>query len=161
MRVSGAERGSALALVPAGFLVLVLLGALAVDSATAYLGQRQLHDDLSAAATDAVAAAVDNRTFYGAGLVEVDPVLAAKAVCASLTAQGPSQLHALKVSMELSGTSLRLHATAQVAMVFGRALPGFGHRAVSSSALAVLSSGPGRPPPPTSMSPARALACST
>lgn len=139
------EDGSALALVPAGFLVLILLAALAVDSAAAYLGQQQLHDSLSAAANDAVAAAVDNRAFYTRGVVAVDAGQAARVVCTSMAAQKTSQLRSVRLSMRLAGVSLELQASATVDMVFGRALPGLGRRTVSSRAAAVLDRGPSLP----------------
>ena len=67
------ERGSVLALVPAAFLVLVILGALAVDSAAAYLAQRQLRDSLSAAAADAVGAGLSRSSFYATVAVTLVP----------------------------------------------------------------------------------------
>ena len=48
------DRGSVLALVPAGLLVLVLLAAIAVDTSVAYLGRRELAAAADAAANDAV-----------------------------------------------------------------------------------------------------------
>ncbi|MGH9095498.1 MAG: hypothetical protein ACRDXE_10090, partial [Acidimicrobiales bacterium] len=67
------DRGSALMLVPAGFLVLMLLGAMAVDSGATYLGQRQLADALAGAANDAAGAALSDRSFYVQGRIAVDP----------------------------------------------------------------------------------------
>lgn len=153
------EDGSVVALVPAGFLVLILLAALAVDSAAAYLGQEQLHDALSAAANDAVAAALDDRTFYTRGVVAVDAGQATRVVCTSMAAQKTTQLRAVRVSMRLAGLSLQLQATATVDMIFGRALPGFGRRTVSARADAVLASGPALPPSPVGSSGWAPLQC--
>lgn len=142
-RVGGRiEVGSVLALVPAGFLVLILLAALAVDSAVAYLGQQQLHDALSAAVNDAVTAGLDNAAFYRSGSLSLDPVPVARTVCASVEAQAASGLHDVKLAVAISGSSVRLIGTATVDAVFGRAIPGFGRRSVSSSAQASLESGP-------------------
>lgn len=141
------ERGSALALVPAGFLVLVLLASLAVDSAVAYLGQQQLHDALSAAANDAVTAGLDNASFYGGGTLVLDPAAVARTVCASVAAQHDPGLHHIALSMVIEGDSVRVNGSAVVDAVFGRAIPGLAQRSVSSSAAASLASGPAVPRP--------------
>jgi hypothetical protein len=148
------DGGSVLALVPAGFLVLVLLAALAVDSAVAYLGQRQLHDAFAAAANDAVAAAVDNDKFYGQGVVALDPARLGEVICQSLVAQNVPQLRGVSVGVAVAGDSVEVAGTATVDAVFGRNLPGFARRHVRASAVATLQSAPssGGPPafgPPT------------
>lgn len=136
------DRGSVLALVPAGFLVLVVLGALAVDSAVAYSGQQQLHDALAAAANDAVGAAVDDRSFYGSGRLTLDPGAVDRTVCATVAAQGGSGLHAVHLYVAVAGDSVRVWGRASVDAVFGRALPGYGQRTVRSSAEATLATAP-------------------
>ena len=142
-----AERGSALALVPAGFLVLVLLASLAVDSAVAYLGQQQLHDALAAAANDAVTAGLDNASFYLHGSLVLDRAAVAQTVCASVAAQHDSGLHDITLSVAIEGDSVRVAGSAVVDAVFGRAIPGMARRSVSSSAAATLASGPVVPGP--------------
>lgn len=154
--------GSVLALVPAGFLVLILLAALAVDSAVAYLGQQQLHDALSAAVNDAVTAGLDNAAFYRSGSLRLDPASVASTVCASVEAQADSGLHDVSLAVAISGSSVRLIGTATVDAVFGRAIPGFGRRTVSSSARASLESGPVSGPIPAGgalAGPVRPLSC--
>ena len=144
---SVSDRGSALALVPAGFLVLVLLASLAVDSALAYLGQQQLHDALAAAANDAVTAGLDNASFYRQGSLVLDPAAVAQTVCASVAAQHDSGLHDMTLSVAIDGDSVRVAGSAVVDAVFGRAIPGMARRSVSSSAAATLASGPVFPGP--------------
>lgn len=134
------DRGSVLALVPAGFLVLVLLGGLAVDSAVAYQRQHQLHDALTAAVNDAVSAGLDDRSFYRGGAVTLDPSAVASAVCRSMAAQQLPALHGLRLAMAISDDSVRLRGAASVDPVFGRAIPGVGDRNVSSTADATLAS---------------------
>lgn len=154
------ERGSVLALVPAGFLVLMILGALAVDSATAYLGQQQLRDALSAAANDAVTAGLANGSFYSGGKVALDSTATARTVCVAVATQVDRDLHGVRVWMAIDGASLQLRGTATVDAVFGRVVPGFGARTVRASASAVASSGP-RPVPPTASSAAfEPISCS-
>lgn len=132
------SRGSVLALVPAGFLVLILLAALAVDSAVSYLGQQQLHDALSAAANDAVGAAVNNQSFYATGSLSLDQAAAEQVVCHSIQAQDDSGLKDVNITVAVSGASIEVSGSAQVDAVFGRAIPGFGQRSVRSSASATL-----------------------
>lgn len=135
------ESGSALALVPAGLLVLVLLGALAVDSAVTYLGQQQLHDALTAAANDAAGAAIDNTVFYRNGHVVLDASRAQTIVCESVAAQHFSQLRQVRIWVSVEGPDITVRGTAVVDAVFGRAIPGFATRSVSAGVDAVAVSG--------------------
>ena len=135
------QAGSVLALVPAGFLVLILLGALAVDSAVAYTGQQQLHDALSAAANDAVGAGVDNGAFYATGRLALDPAAVGRTVCAAMAAQEDRGLHGVRLAVAIDGVSVRVIGSASVDAVFGRAIPGFGRRTVRSAADATLAGG--------------------
>lgn len=155
------DRGSVLMLVPAGFLVLILLGALAVDSAATYLAQRQLRDSLSAAANDAVTAGLSNTSFYLGGTLTLDPAQTARAVCLSVTAQTDSNLHHVHLWMAAQGAAVRLKGVATVDAVFGRAIPGFGVRRVSASTTAAAETTPGggpgpNPPPAAALEP---IAC--
>lgn len=137
------DAGSVLALVPAGFLVLIVLAALAVDSAVAYQAQGQLHDALAAAANDSVTGGLDSASFYGHGRVILTPSAVAAVVCQSVEAQGDPGLHHLHlaVAVSVAGDAVEVAGSATVDAVFGRALPGFGSRTVSSSAEATVSSG--------------------
>jgi hypothetical protein len=150
------ERGSVMMLVPAGFLVLMMLGALAVDSAATYLAQQQLRDSLTAAANDAVTAGLSNRSFYSSGALTLDPSQAAVFVCLSVSAQSDQDLHNVRLWMAVDGAAIRLEGTATVDAVFGRAIPGFGERVVRAETTAVAATGPVsapgavRAPPPAS-----------
>jgi len=157
-RLSG-DRGSVLALVPAGFLVLIALGALAVDSAVAYQGQQQLHDNLVAAANDAASSAIDHSAFYGSGSVVISLPVAQQVVCRSLVQQHDSQLHQVKLWLGVNGAELRVMGEAKVDAVFGRAIPGFGTRQVRAVVDAVAATAPGQQPgsPPPNLAP---LPCS-
>lgn len=134
----GGERGSVLVLVPAAFLVLVLLGGLAVDSAVSYQAQQQLHDRLAAAAADAVSAGLDQGAFYRGGAVVFDAATVEGQVCRSLAAQGGGDLGEVRVAAAMSGPTLDLQGSARVRMVFGGAIPGLRYRSVRSSAQATL-----------------------
>jgi hypothetical protein len=144
MRVKGRDAGSVLALVPAGFLVLIILAALAVDSAVAYLGQQQLHDTLVAAANDTASAAIDHGAFYRSGSVVISLPVAEQIVCQSVAAQRSSQLRDVKLWIGVNGPALRIVGRANVDAVFGRALPGFSTRSVKASVDALAASGQGQ-----------------
>ena len=151
------ETGSALVLVPVGFLVLIILGAIAVDSGVAFLAQRQLSDALTAAANDASGAAVSEPSFYQGGQVVIDPARAAQVVCQDVAAQADHDLHAVRLEMAVGGDAVRLRGTAVVDAVFGAVLPGFSTRQVSADATAVVTPGPlSSAPAPSDFQP---LAC--
>jgi hypothetical protein len=54
------DRGSILLLVPAAFLIVMILASIAVDMSLVHLRQRQAHDLASGAANDAVTAAANH-----------------------------------------------------------------------------------------------------
>jgi hypothetical protein len=131
------ERGSVLAIVPAGFLVLMLLGAIAVDSGATYLGQQQLQATVEAAANDAAGAALSDGAFYQHGAVQIDPSTAARVVCQDLGAQEDSRLQEVTLGLDVVGATIFVDAHAEVPAVFGRIVPGFARRPVSAEAGAV------------------------
>lgn len=61
------ERGSVLMLMPAAVLVLVVLGAIAVDAALVFMAQRELQNATAAAANDAAVAALSEQALYECG----------------------------------------------------------------------------------------------
>lgn len=87
MRRLRAARGSVLMLMPAAVLIVLLLGALAVDSAIVYLRQRQAYNLAFDAANDAAGAGLDLEAARHDGEIVLDPVrveaVAREAVAAS------------------------------------------------------------------------------
>ena len=81
------SRGSALLLLPAAVLALLVLGAIAVDSAVVFTAQRQVADAAAAAANDAAARAVDADDFYRCGAVRLDAGAARRSVAATIAAR--------------------------------------------------------------------------
>jgi tRNA A-37 threonylcarbamoyl transferase component Bud32 len=81
------ERGSVLMLMPAAVLIVLLLGAIAVDSAITYLGQRQAYNVAFDAANDAAGAGFDLDAARTSGDIVYDAdrveALAAQAVAAA------------------------------------------------------------------------------
>lgn len=74
-------------LMPAAVLIVLLLGAIAIDSAIVYLGQRQAYDVAFDAANDAAGAGFDLDAARTRGEIVYDPdrvsAVAAQAVAAS------------------------------------------------------------------------------
>lgn len=74
-------------LMPAAVLIMLLLGAIAVDSAIVYLGQRQAYNVAFDAANDAAGAGFDLHVVRTSGEIVYDPArveaLAAQAVTAA------------------------------------------------------------------------------
>ena len=71
-----AEDGNTLMLVPAGFLVVIILAGIAIDAAAGYLGVRRLSDLAASVANDAVGA-LDHQHFYDTGgEAAIDPLRA-------------------------------------------------------------------------------------
>jgi Flp pilus assembly protein TadG len=124
------ERGSVLILVPAGVLVLLILGAICVDFSIAYLAQRQLHDAATAAVNDAAGAALDEARLRTGGSAVLDPDRAADVVRDSLAAsvRAPVELSsAPRVAVE--GTRVTVALEGDAPYLCSGAVPGAPKRA--------------------------------
>jgi Flp pilus assembly protein TadG len=126
------ERGSSLLLFPAAVLVMMVLGAIAVDFSIVFLGERELAGATAAAANDAAARAVSNRDFYREGVVILDDTaareLATDAVRAALDLD---RYHDLRVTVTVvpGGRGVIVTASAEVDYLFARGLAGASGRA--------------------------------
>lgn len=87
LRRPSGDDGSAVLLVPAGVLVLVVLASIALDAAIVFAAQRQLADAAGAAANDTVTAALDADAFYGCGAIRLDTAAVDRTARASLAAR--------------------------------------------------------------------------
>ena len=120
------QRGSVLILVPAGVLVLMILGAICVDFSIAYLAHRQLQDAASAAVNDAAGAALDEaRLRAGDGAATLDPQLAREVALESLaaTVHGPVRLTSPPVVV-IEGTHVTVRLEGDAPYVFSGGIPG-------------------------------------
>ena len=123
-------------LMPAAVLVLVVLGALCVDSAVLFLGEREVANGGDAAAESVAARLVDEDWYRSTGEVRLvcntERVLAV--ATASFEARAPDWLAdpALEV-VSCAGATVTIRATATVGFVFARALPGARDRGVVSA----------------------------
>lgn len=86
--LGGSERGSVLLLFPAAFLIVLLLGSIAIDAAAVFLAQRELAAAGAAAANDGVALAAEASLARGDDPVVIDPVVLERAVLESLDRRG-------------------------------------------------------------------------
>ena len=125
------ERGSVLMLMPAAVLVLLVLGAIAVDSAVVFLAQRDLANRTAAAANDIAGAATSDATFYGEGRVVVDAGEARRYVAAAFApALRPEGYASWSPELRVVGDrTVEVSATAEVRYVFATAIPGVRHTA--------------------------------
>ena len=125
------QQGSVLMLVPAAVLVLVVLGAIAVDSAVVFLAQRDLANRTAAAANDIAAAATSDESFYREGRVVVDDDEARRYVAAAFAPSvRPAGYESWSPELRIvDDRTVEVSATAEVRYVFARALPGVQHTA--------------------------------
>jgi len=134
------ERGSVLILVPALVLVLLILGAIAVDSAVAYLGHEELQDFSASLAQQVATATLSQQAFYqDNGMVEIDqseaPSIISQAVLAQDGAGGLSNLVVSPPSFPNPQTVV-IRATATVHNVFAPAVGGHATVTVTAEASA-------------------------
>lgn len=74
-------------LMPAGVLIVLVLGAMAVDLSVVHLGEREVSAAASAAVNDAVTEGVDQDVLYATGTYALDPAAVADTIRLSLAAQ--------------------------------------------------------------------------
>ncbi|MFP5376927.1 MAG: hypothetical protein ACLGIO_09130 [Acidimicrobiia bacterium] len=135
-----ADAGSVLMLVPAGVLVLFVLGAIAVDAAIGFLAQRELSATAAAVANDAATVALAEDRFYAddaAGRLEVDEGAAAEVVRRGLELRAPRGVHDVSWSVRAAGDQVCVTLTGRVPYLFSRIVPGAPqHAAVRGRAVA-------------------------
>ena len=120
------DRGSVLMLVPAAVLVLLVLGAICVDSAVVFLAQRDLANRTAAAANDIAGLAVSDDAFYdGSGAVVLDDERAGAYVRLAFPADlPPGGFASWSADADVADAQVTVVAEAQVRSIFARALPG-------------------------------------
>lgn len=119
------EHGSVLMLMPAAFLVLLVLGAIAVDLTAIRVGQRSLLSSATDAANDAVTVGLDETAYREGAGYQLDPEQVRGAVYAVLFAKGI--LHRLTAAPTIvihPDRSVTVELRAEVDHIFARALPG-------------------------------------
>jgi len=114
-------------LVPAGVLVLVILGAIAVDAAIAFLAQRELAGMAAAAANDAAGAALSGPGFYEAGgrtELTLDAALARRVVDQAVAASPVRGVEDVTVDVRVTASQVCVTVSGHVPYLFARAVPG-------------------------------------
>lgn len=110
-------------LMPAAVLVVLVLGAIAVDLSVVHLATRDLADAAASAANDAVTSGLDPAGVRTGGSYELDPDRVAAAVADSLALHGLEGRLA-RADIEVDGDRVVVTLERRVAHVFARSLPG-------------------------------------
>jgi hypothetical protein len=123
MRV-GRDRGSVLMLMPAGVLVVLLLGAIAFDLSVVFLRQRQASALAVDVANDVATAALDEGAFRADGVYRLDPeraeVLGRTFVAASDLRDDVAAVQVIVIGPD----AVEVHIVMDVDYVFAKAIPG-------------------------------------
>lgn len=126
------QQGSTLLLFPAALLIMVALAAITVDTAIAFMAQRQLANATAAAANDAASRALSDRAFYQGDSIELLPS-AVETVAMDRVHQliDEARHHGLVVTAAASppaaagcSWTVTVTASSSVDELFGRAMPG-------------------------------------
>ncbi len=125
------DHGSVLILVPAGILVLLVLASIAIDSALVHFAQRDLAHRTAAAGNDIAGVAVDDVAFYdGEGTITLDQEQADAYIRAAFAPERlPKGYSSWLAIAETRGSSVVVSATAEVELIFAKAIPGVAHAA--------------------------------
>ena len=103
-RRGATTRGSVLMLMPAAVLIVLLLGAIAVDSAIVYLGQRQAYNVAFDAANDAAGAGFDADIARTTGVIVYDPDRLRALAADAIGAAGVGEIALVSATVETSPT---------------------------------------------------------
>jgi Flp pilus assembly protein TadG len=125
------QRGSTLLLFPAALLIMLTLAAITVDSAIAFMAQRQLVNATAAAANDAATQALSDQAFYEGDRIELTQSAVERvAVDRVFQLVDPARHHGLTVTAQASppaagcSWTVRVRASSRVDELFGKAMPG-------------------------------------
>lgn len=116
-------------LVPAGVLVLFILGSIAVDASIAFLAQRELTSAAAAAANDAAGAAVSDEAFYRVGGGAPGQIVLNQREAADLADDALRKREVRGVSdveqdVQVSLDQVCVTITGRVEYIFAKAIPG-------------------------------------
>jgi len=112
-------------LVPAAVLVLVILGAIVVDSAVVFLAHRELNNRAAAAANDSAAVAFDDASYYADGHVCLDAEAVEDVVASAFAPQQlPSAVRSVQTAASVDGRRVTVEVVGEVPLIFAAAIPG-------------------------------------
>ena len=125
---AGSENGSVLILMPAAVLVLIVLGAIAVDAAVVFLGQREMADAAAAAANDAVSAGYREQSYYQDNVLCLSQARVQQIAEAAASARADSarlrRVSALRGLSEDGQPQVTVLVEGTVDLIFAPAVPG-------------------------------------
>jgi Flp pilus assembly protein TadG len=125
MRRLTGTRGSVLILMPVAVLIVLLLGAIAVDLTVVHLRQQQAVDAAASAANDAVTLGLDESALRAGRGYRLDPERVRRAVDESLADQGlGDDLVDPPIVTEPTPHSVRVELTLRANYLFARSIPG-------------------------------------
>lgn len=137
-RVRQGELGSALMLMPAAVLVVLMMLGIAVDESRVFLARRELVDLAATAANDAATRGLDEAHFRAEGTFVLSEAAVERSVAATLaTASLSVPVERSEVTLDAAGPSVTVTLSADVAPLF-RLLPRTRHLEVSASATTAL-----------------------
>jgi hypothetical protein len=129
------EHGSALLLMPAAVLVMVVLASMSVDAAIQFRGQRDLVATAESAANDGAAVGIDLDALRSGGTLVYDRARIDRAVRAATAGSGDG----LEVTWTLRGRTLEVRLRTTVHLLFAPAIDrGSRTRTLTARASAVL-----------------------
>jgi hypothetical protein len=139
------DRGSVLALLPAAVVIVIVLGAIAVDGTLAFLAERQVANLAASVANDAATQGLAVERFYEDGTLVLDEALV-RAVAADASVAAASSLSHLddvEISIEVIDVdTVQVSVSARIRTLFSRALPAsIEWRSVGATARAVAQRG--------------------
>lgn len=118
------ERASVLMLMPAGVLVVLLLGAIALDLSLVFLRQRQASSVATDVANDLATEALDVEAFRGGGDFRLDP-RRAEELGAGLVAASDLGPDVVEVEVTVTGPeAVEVTVVVAVEYIFAKAIPG-------------------------------------
>ena len=123
-RTRSLEQGTVLMLMPALLLVLLLLGAIAVDSSIAFMAQRDLVAAAGDGSNDAGSLALDTAALLGRGVVSMRPADVVDAVVDGLRRSGLEDAVVDEVSLASDGRSAEVRVRRAVRLLFTALIPG-------------------------------------
>lgn len=122
-------------LMPAAVLIVIILGAIAVDQAVVFGAQRDLVASAQAAANDAVAAGVDVGDLRAEGNVTVDRARIDRVVADAARRAGSR----VQAGWRIVGGDLVVRFEREVEVIFSQGVPGGrGQRSVTATAQSTL-----------------------
>ena len=122
------ERGSALMLMPAAVLVMLMLSAIAVDSAVVFLAHRRLTAITSAAANDLAVTALPSQANTGQLTPSNEEV--SSQLGAVISRQTSNGLSNLRCHAAASASRVTVGCEATIHYIFASAIPGARHATV-------------------------------